>query len=146
MADFQFNVTQFRIDYPQFADPIEFPDYYLQEWWNNAICYINPSTQNYGRLQGTCKLLALNLMTAHLAAISVFVRLGQVPGMLTQANIDVISDVFTPPPLPNQWQWWMGLTPYGQRLLALLQTKSVGGFYITGLPETTAIRRWGGLP
>jgi hypothetical protein len=145
MTDFVFNVTEFRVNYPQFENPLEFPDYYLQEWWNNATCYVDPTDNTCGVLQGDCRYLALNLMTAHLAALSVIVKNGQVPGLAQSATIDKITVSLTPPPLPNQYRWWLSLTPYGQRLLALLQARSVGGYFIGGLPETTAIRHWGGL-
>jgi hypothetical protein len=43
-------------------------------------------------------------------------------------------------PLKNQWGWWMQISGYGQQLWALLQVKSVGGFYIGGTPTMSAFR------
>jgi hypothetical protein len=84
-------------------------------------------------------------MTAHLAAISVLIAAGQIPGLVQNATIDKITVGLTPPPIPNQFQWWLNITPYGQQLLAMLQVNSVGGFYIGGLPERSAIRKVYGI-
>lgn len=143
--DFVFDVTQFRIDYPQFVDDIAFPDATLQMYWDWATCYI--SDRDYGFLHGKCRFHAINLMTAHLAALSVIIAQGnytQIPGLVQSSTISKISVSLTPPPLDNQWQWWLSLTPYGQQLLALLQVQSVGGFMIGGAPVRSAFRNEGG--
>ncbi len=143
--DFIFDVTQFRIDYPQFSDDVKFPDATLQMYWDWATCYI--SDRDYGFLHGRCRFHAINLMTAHLAALSVVIAQGnysQIPGIVQSATINKISVSLTPPPLENQWQWWLSLTPYGQQLLALLQVQSVGGFMIGGAPVRSAFRNQSG--
>lgn len=139
-----FDVVQFRIDYPEFTDP-PYSDADLQRCWNTATCYI--SNQNCGTLSGECRQLALNLMTAHLCTIANLAAsgAGQVSGLVQSATIDKISVSQTPPPLKSQWQWWLSTTIYGQQLFALLQARSVGGFYAPGLPETSAFRRVGGI-
>lgn len=138
-----FDVTLFRQQFPVFANATAYPDAMLQMYWDMAICYIT-DIGNYGWLQGDCRQLAINLMTAHLTALSVIVAGGQVPGLVQSATIDKVSVSLTPPPLKNQWQWWLSTTPYGQQLLALLQNRSVGGWYIGGRPELAAFRRVGG--
>lgn len=144
MATLTFDVTAFRLQFPAYADATLFPDATLQMYWDNATCYIDDNG-SYGWLQGTCRQLALNLMTAHLVALSVIVAAGQVPGLMQTATIDKVSVGLTPPPLKNQWGWWLSLTPYGQQLWALLQVNSVGGFYTGGAPELAAFRRIGGF-
>ena len=145
MTAFVFDVTAFREDYPQFANETTFPDATLDMYWDNSTCYIDNDDNGCWALKGDCRYLALNLMTAHLAAISVMVAAGQTPGLVQSATIDKVSVSLTPPPLKNQWQWWLSLTPYGQRLLALFQVSTVGGFYIGGLPELSAFRKVGGI-
>lgn len=139
MPDYVFNVASFRADFPAFASETAYPDATLEMYWDSANCYI--ANQDYGYLRGLCRGDALNLMTAHLVAISSLVASGQTPVILSGATVDKVSVTTTPPPVKNQFQWWLSITPYGQRLLALLQVKGVGGMYIGGLPETAAFRK-----
>jgi hypothetical protein len=66
------------------------------------------------------------------------------------ANIDKVNVSLTPPPLKNQWQWWLSISPWGQQLWALLQVNSVGGHYIGGSPVLSGFANapfrggWGG--
>lgn len=139
-----FNIPEFRLEFPQFVNTVTFPDTLLQRYFNAAIDYI--SDVNYGWMGLGSRTLALSLMTAHLADIVIIVNKsgGSVPGLVQSSTIDKVSVSLTPPPLQNQWQWWLSLTPYGQQLLALLQAGSVGGFYIGGRPERSAFRKVGG--
>lgn len=143
MGDYVFDVSAFRISYPAFSNTVTYPDATLQMNFDNATCYI--ANANYGWLNGDCRYLALTLMTAHLTALSDLIAAGQVPGLVQNATIDKITVGLTPPPLKNQWQWWLSLTPYGQQLYALLQSVSVGGLYIGGLPERAGFRKVGGI-
>ena len=135
---FTFDVTAFRLLFPAFANDITFPDATLTQNWNNATCYV--SANNYGDLNGDCRLYALNLMTAHITQLQVIVAAGQTPGVLQSATIDKITVSYDPPPKPDQWQWWLNQTAYGQQLLALLRANAAAGFYYGGLPERSAIR------
>ena len=144
MAEYlTFDVTQFRATYTEFSDPLKYPDAVLQNYWDIATCYI--SNENYGYLSGDCRQLAINLMTAHLAKIADLSNSGQLAILAQAASIDKISVSLTPPPLKNQFAWWLSTTAYGQQLYALLQARSVGGFYVGGLPEKSAFRRVGGI-
>ncbi len=137
-----FDVTEFRADYPEFASSVTYPDDLLQSYWDMATCYV--SDANYGSLADDCRQQAIDLMTAHLLKIAQLASANQVATQIQNATIDKITDGFTPPPLPNQWQWWLGTTVYGQQLLALLQAKAVGGFSVGGWPELSAFRKaWG---
>lgn len=138
-----FDIVQFRATYPEFTDP-PYTDAMLQQCWDTATCYI--SDKDCGKMTGKCRQTALNLMTAHLCLISNQASSGGGVSNLSQsATIDKVSVSVTPPPLRNQWQWWLSTTVYGQQLFALLQAKAVGGFYSPGLPETSAFRRVGGV-
>lgn len=142
MAVIEFDIAAFRAAYPQFANTATFTDATLQGYWDAAICYI--SDENYGYISGAKRERCLWLMTAHLAALSIIIASGQTPGMVNQATIDKITVTLQPPPIKTQFQWWLGLTPYGQQLLALLQANSVGGMYIGGAPEISAFRKVNG--
>jgi hypothetical protein len=127
-AIFTFDVAGFRLAFPAFSDEATFPDELLQGYWDAAITYI--SDVDYGWLQGAARYRALNLMTAHLAALGVMIAAGQTPGLVSGSTVDKISVTLTPPPVKDQWQWWLSLTPYGQQLLALLGMHSVGGLFV----------------
>jgi hypothetical protein len=142
MSDYEFDIVKFRIDYPAFSDIVLFPDDMLQGFYDSATCYI--SDCNYGYLRNGCRYKAITLMTAHLAQLSVIIANKQVPGIVQSAAISAINVSLTPPPIPNQFQWWLNTTAYGQMLLALLQIKSVGGIYIGGSPERSAFRSFRG--
>jgi hypothetical protein len=140
-----FDVTAFRVQFPAFMNPVMFPDATLQLYWDNATVYVS-DVGNFGRLQDTSRQYALNLMTAHLTALSVIVAKGQVPNIVSASTIDKISVTLEPPPVKTEWQWWLCTTPYGQGLLALLQGRSVGGFYIGGSAPLAAFRGPGYFP
>lgn len=145
MSVFTFDVTSFRLMFPVFEDQNRYPDVRLQMYWTMGTSYIDDNNVNWGAMKGADRLLALNLMTAHLTWLSVLVQEGQTPYVIQGSAIDKINITLTPPPIPNQYRWWLQTTSYGIDLLALLQAKSVGGFLIAGLPETAAFRRVGGV-
>ena len=149
MTDIVFDPAAFRANplFAAYSNAAVYTDPVLQAWADIAsnyiakrysYCYPNTMTPE----QAT---LALNLMTAHLLALS-----GQIgnapaapktPGLKQAATIDKVSVTLTPPPVNNQWQWWLSLTPFGQMLLALLQKFTAGGFYFGGYPIRDSYRR-----
>ena len=135
-----FDETLFRAQVPQYANPVTYPNVLLQSYWDLAINYIS-NVGNYGSLQGNAREYAIDLMVAHLIYLAGLIAAGQVPGLMQNATIDKVTVGLTPPPLKNQFQWWLSLTPYGQQLLALLQVSSVGGFYIGGSPTLASLGR-----
>lgn len=137
-AEYTFDIAAFRVQFPQFAGT-DFPDATLQMYWNQATCYV--ANRNWGTLAGDCRFLVLNLMTAHLLTLAQKANAGEVPDLVQNATIDKVTVGLTPPPLKNQWQWWMSLTPYGQQAFAILQARSVGGWSVGGLPERMAFRK-----
>lgn len=143
MSDFTFDVALFRQAYPEFASQAQYPDIVLRMYWDTGTNFI--SDQNYGSLKDAGRNTALNLMTAHLTKLASIANAGSTVGLEQSATIGSVSVSLTPPPLKNQWQWWLSTTPYGQQLFALLQMASVGGFYVGGRPETLAFRKVGGL-
>jgi hypothetical protein len=133
----EFDVAEFRLSFPEFANVLVYPDAMLQRYWNQATCYI--SDMNCGWLKDACRRLALDLMLAHLLNIFLLIQSGQTSILIKGSTIDKITVNLEMPPLNNGWQWWLMTTPYGQQLWALLQARSVGG-----LPELSAFRRVGG--
>ena len=140
MAAIQFDKASFRIKFPAFTGH---PDDRLDLYWDVATGYI--SSDDYGLLNGRARAHALDLMTAHLVTLADMVSAGESPGIETAATVDKVSVTMAPPPVKSQWQYWLSLTGYGQQLLSLLKAKSVGGFYVGGLPERSAFRKVGGV-
>lgn len=136
------NQADLRLNWPYFADPALFSFQQLQQAIENAQC--NISDRNYGRLRGQCRLKAIYLMAAHLLAIQQQAKTGGTAGVVTGSSIDKVSVQMMAPPVKNQWQWWLSTTPYGAELLALLQSKSAGGFYIPGSLAMKGFRKAGG--
>lgn len=134
-----FDIPAFRISYPAFSNTVTFPSGTLQIYWDTATCYI--ANADYGWLAGDCRYKALTLMTAHLTALSVLIAAGRTPNIVQSSTIDKITVSLVPPPVPNQFRWWLSTTPYGAMLLALLQVRSAGGFYVGGFPERDAFRK-----
>ena len=141
MAVITFDVVAFRASYPQFANPTKWTNAALQGYFDTAICIINNNDYGCGSLTGACRVRALNLETAHLAALADIIASGQTPGLVNSATVDRVSVSLTPPPTLSSWRYWLSLTPYGLQLLAILSSKSVGGYYIGGNPEVSAFRR-----
>lgn len=133
-----FDAASFRIACPLYANETTYPDAMVEGYWDMAVEYV--SDKNCGSLRDAGRRLAINLMTGHLIYLAGLIAKGQVPGLVQSSTVDVVSVSLTPPPLLNQFRWWLSLTPYGQQLLALLQARSAGGFYIGGAPVRGAFR------
>ena len=137
-----FDYALFQAQIPAYSNSMTYPEATVQAYWNNAINYVSP-VGNCGSVTCDKRKYAINLMTAHLIYIAGLIAAGQVPGLMQAATIDKVSVTLTPPPLKNQWQWWLMLSPYGQQLYALLQVNSVGGYYIGGSPVLSGFYGYG---
>lgn len=145
VAILTFDPALFRQQFPAFADVALYPDAQLQRYWDMAVCYstdVDYCKAELGVI--SCRQTALNMLTAHLLTIGTGAVTGQTVGMVQSATVDKVSVTIQAPENPNQWQWWLNKTPYGQMYLALLRAKSAGGFYIGGSPERSAFRSVGG--
>ena len=136
------NWPLFRQQFPQFEDPNLYPDALLDMYWDEVICFV--SDHGY-QLVGKCRLFLLNLFVAHMLTLNAMAQRGKQGGFITSATIDKVSVQKQAPPSPNQFQWWLNQTPWGQQAAALLYLSTVGGDYIGGLPEAAAFRRVGGV-
>ena len=145
MATILYNDATFRAMFPAYSNAYpNFPTATIQQCWNLATSYItnNTITGWYEGINCQQQTNALNLMTAHILYLNTNTANGQPNGVLTAATIDKVSVTVQPPPDPNQWQWWLNQSPYGQQLLALLQITAAGGrFFSAGRPVVTAFRR-----
>ena len=146
MPCINYNDTAFRALFAPYANTTTYPANIIQGYWNSAILYI--SNRYGGRFTGKTvaqQTQMINLMTAHLLYLAGLIAGGNTPGIITGATIDKISVTIEPPPVKNQWQYWLQTTPYGQELLALLQVVGVGGFYATSAPPGRAGFPFGGV-
>ena len=135
------DIAKFRAAFPQFADATVYPDPMLNTWWAFANCEIVESCL----LHGDCLENALMLCLAHILMLMHNAARGKVgTGAITSAVIDKVQVGFQAPPFTSGWGYWLGLSPYGIALKAMLSIKAAGGFYIGGMPESRAIRRVGG--
>lgn len=125
-------VSEFRTDFPEFADTNIYSDASLNAFIDQATCYI--STNNIlGPLRDKCRKLAIELMVAHLQTIQTRILSGQnATGQIAATSIDSVSVSLVAPPNRTQYEYWLGQTPYGQRLLALLAAKAPAGLYFGG--------------
>jgi hypothetical protein len=138
----EFDITLFRQRYPVFDSEESYPDSLLDDMFAMASCYI--STENYGLLKNGCRLQALNLLVAHLLTLDAAIQAGNTPGRVTAATVGRVSVTLEQPPLGDAFDWWLSLTPYGQRLQALLAVSSAAGFYVGGSLERKGFRKIGG--
>lgn len=141
MSTIQFNEANFRALFPAFANTGTYPTVTLQLYWNVATDYISAVTPTCGGLKLNQQTLALNQMTAHITQLNTMAASGQAGGVVQSASVDKVSVSLTPPPVPNEWRFWLNQTPYGQQLLALLEVASVGGFFVGGYPTQFTLRR-----
>lgn len=131
----QYDDTAFRALFPAFANMTVYPEPTLALYWGVATSYISQYPQFPDGLNLAQQTLALNQMTAHLTQLNTLAATGQQAGIVTGAGVGAVNVTLQPPPEVDQWQWWLNQTPYGQMLLALLQTSTVGGYYIAdGVP------------
>jgi hypothetical protein len=125
----EFDLAAFRAAFPAFANATTYPDTTLEGYFDVAAVYL--STTDYGALTLLPRTRALNLLTAHLAALAATQAAGNTPGFVQSATIDKISVTLTPPSNQSDFTWWLNGTPYGAQLAALLSMHAVGGLYVT---------------
>lgn len=127
-----FTVAQFLEDFPEFEGTDERT---LRIMNTRTRCYI--STENYGVINGESRLLACELMMAHL--LTLFNRIkddNQTQAVsVASATIQNVTVSLTPPSNRTQFEFWLNLTIYGTQLWSLLTAKTPTGFYIPGIPQ-----------
>jgi hypothetical protein len=125
-----FNYEVFQVQIPEYSNTELYPETSVDTFWDLGSNYI--SQVNYGSLKYSSRVFALNLMCAHLIYLNDLIAAGQKPFISNEATIDKISVGLVPPPIPNQFQFWLGTSPRGMQLMPLLEVSSVGGFVVGG--------------
>ena len=147
MSEIIFDVTAFRVLYPEFSDETNFPDAVLQSYFTQSTCYLTNKVSNSPAdcLTRECRTLALNQLTAHICQTSRTSAAGKTSGVTTSASVGSVSVGTTPPPFgQSTWAYWLSTTGYGQALLVLLRSCTNGGAYLGGRCERAAFRKVGG--
>lgn len=130
MATVALDITSFRTRFIAFANETKYPDATITATWDTATIYVSDATNDCfdeKKLE-----LALQQMTAHLLFIQDIISTGGTSGTVTSSSIGSVSVTVTAPKNNDEFEFWLNQSPYGQQLLALLNTICVGGFYIGG--------------
>lgn len=133
------DIPLFRKRFPFFESEIMWPDEAIMTQYEQVGCYLNPWCQD-------CSELMEQLMTAHLLVIN---GSGVVPGVthtgtVTSASVGGVSVGLSAPTDSSSFKAWLGKTPFGEQLLAIMRKQVAGGLYVGGLPERRAFRKFGG--
>jgi hypothetical protein len=142
MATITLDINAFRQMFPAFNSIVNYPDETLLMYFDMASNYV--SIEDYGYLRGQSRTLALYLMLAHLLMIMDAIVAGNPLQAMTSASEGSVSIGLVPPPVKNNWQWWLASTAYGQQLLGLLSNIAVGGLYIGGDTVRAGFRKTNG--
>lgn len=136
-----FDAALFRQQIPVFADTVKYPDALIQSWWDIATDYI--STTDYGYLSGNSRVLAINLLAAHMMHIAENPS-GGGSGILTSASEGSVSVGMHVYQTKSLFLQWLLSSPHGRQLAALLNVKAAGGIYAGGSSMQGMIRDRGG--
>lgn len=120
------DIADFRAQFPAFSNTTTYPDVMIGMWFDMATNYI--SDEDTGVLNGSSRLLALYLMTAHLLAIQTAINNGQPLQAMQSVTEGSVSISLVPPPVRSMWKWWLASTPYGQQLSVLLSINPLVAF------------------
>lgn len=133
-----YNDTNFRAQFPAFADMTKYPEATLSMYWTMASEYINI----YSRCgwTDTQLQLAIDLLTAHIVKSFDLINAGVTTMLITASTEGTVSVSGTPPPTTTGWQWWLATTPYGNQLRALLERVASVGFYAGGSAPRAGFR------
>lgn len=129
-----FDKAEFRLIFPEFADENQFPDAMIDFQLEVGKVYVGDHSKVYTQL-----------IVAHLLQIRSLTADGQHTMITKLANEGDVSISLVQPPNDDNFTYWLNVTPYGMQLLSLLECDSIGGFYISGLPERTSFRKFGGI-
>ena len=120
MADlFTLDIPQFRIEYPEFADIVEYPDFRITQAWDMATC------------------TAIQLLTAHMLKTDENYKESfnsDVGTIVNNAREDLIDVGVKDIPTSNNWEYTLSTTVYGRKYIFILSSKAMGGFLGGGTP------------
>lgn len=142
MGAIAYDDALFRAQFPEFSDAAKYPEVLVEGYWDMSTNYIN--IDGFGMLTAKSLPLAVNQCTAHMLVLAKQAGRGKQAGFKVATTVDKVSVSVLPPPVKDQFSWWLSGSPYGQQLLALLEVAGVGGFSVGGMPERGAFRKVGG--
>lgn len=124
--------SQFRQDFPEFADTTQYPDSSINFWLTVATQLVNPARWGVLTDQGielcTAHHLVLAARDAQAAAVGGIP--GQMTGPLSSKSVDKVSASYdTGAATVDDGGFW-NLTSYGVRYLTLARTMGAGGFQL----------------
>lgn len=138
----ELDVALFRSQFLIYSDPLVYTDALIEINWTIATCYV--SDTDCGNLMGKCRQYALNLVVAHLFHIGDTIANGGGVGAINSASEGTVSVSLEVPDTKGGFQYWLGQTPYGVQLLALLKQKGSVGIYVGGSPVARNFRGYNG--
>ena len=142
-----YNDTNFRAQFPAFANATTYPMAVLSSNWsmgtnyvsvNNGVCSWNVTASGQSQL-------ANDLLCAHITYLFTNMANGQNVGVVTGAAEGSVNVTFMPPPAKGAFQFWLSTSPYGLQLRALLKAVAGVGLYVGGSPERQGYRKIGGV-
>jgi hypothetical protein len=136
------NVSQFRINFPPYADETTYPDSLLNTQYTIGKCYMEDSSCVAN--DPDCLEYMFELMLAHLLYIRDEVNSGNNIGVVTTASEGDVSVTLAQPPVRDEFHYWYNSSPYGRQLIVLLEANAIGGTFVGGLPERKGFRKFAG--
>jgi hypothetical protein len=135
-----FDISAFRLSFPAFASETAYPDALITTQSEIGLAYIDEDFDYCGKFD-----LLWQLVTAHLLYLNAQIASGNTTtGQLASATVGSVSVSVTAPKNADEFAYWLGLSPYGLQMLALLRKCAVGGWIVGGRPERAAFRSVGG--
>lgn len=119
-----------------------FPEFNTEEYEAIAVsalarAQVYVSLSNTGRLTDERRKLAIYLLTAHITTLMYKTQTGEgAVGQVASASVGEVSVSYVQiPTQEDEFEYWLGQTPYGLELLALLNVLSSVPFYYGGSYE-----------
>ena len=116
-----FDVAVFKTAFPEFASV---SDVKITAASERAELYLSANCNK-------SRLLAWQLLTAHILTLSKKATDGEIAGVLSSASESSVSVSFAAQDVSGN-RYWYSQTPYGQEYLVLLKRCNIGGRYIAG--------------
>lgn len=140
-----YNDANFRLQFPAFQDAAKYPQAQVSVYWTMGTDYISQNNDLSAYYSAAQAQLANDLMCAHILYLMTNVLNGQPNGVVISAAEGSVNVGFMPPPVKSMFQYYLGQSPYGQQLLALLRAVASVGMYIGGSNERMGYRKISGI-
>ena len=145
-----FDIDTFFSYLPEFDNPEAYPTAVIMAAGRNAQFWV--SSEDCAWLCGDERKYAQVLMTGHLILMAMKAKNATDPnsaqnGMITSGSVSSVGgsgllqsasvggvsvSLQVPQYFKGPWDWWLGQTPYGQNLLAFLDSRAAVGIYGMG--------------